>query len=167
MTPRPPSRATHYNSSPDHRGYISYSYSPSPTGGVPNGGAQYHVGGPAVSLGLHHHDHGHAYPAGGDPLGIEVNDQSHVLQSLGLDNNPPPSLGLEQHSIPSDHPSLSLDPHSITIDHQVIDVTDLNSTTRNGDLRVQPPPPTTLSTFNPNPSPSTTFSGSDLEGHLV
>ena len=94
-------------------------------------------------------------------ISIEGRDHSHALQSLGLDSDPPPSLGLEQHSIPSEHPSLTLDPHSITIDHPVIAVTDFSN--RNGDLRVQP---TSLSTFNPNPSPST-YSESDLEGHLV
>ncbi|XP_071534637.1 nephrin-like isoform X2 [Panulirus ornatus] len=158
VTPRPPSRATHYSTSPETRGYLSFSYTPSPTD-VPNGAAQYHAGGPSVTLGIH--DHGHGYPADIGSMGLEGNDHSHALQSLGLDSDPPPSLGLEQHSIPSEHPSLTLDPHSITIDHPVIAVTDFSN--RNGDLRVQP---TSLSTFNPNPSPST-FSDSDLEGHLV
>ncbi|XP_037781127.1 LOW QUALITY PROTEIN: nephrin-like [Penaeus monodon] len=158
VTPRPPSRATHYSTSPENRGYLSFSYTPSPTG-VPNGAAQYHAGGPSVTLGLH--DHAHGYPADMSNLSMEGVDHAHALQSLGLDSDPPPSLGLEQHSIPSEHPSLTLDPHSITIDHPVIAVTDFSN--RNGDLRVQP---TSLSTFNPNPSPST-FSESDLEGHLV
>ncbi|XP_063589610.1 nephrin-like [Penaeus indicus] len=158
VTPRPPSRATHYSTSPENRGYLSFSYTPSPTG-VPNGAAQYHAGGPSVTLGLH--DHAHGYPADMGNLSMEGVDHAHALQSLGLDSDPPPSLGLEQHSIPSEHPSLTLDPHSITIDHPVIAVTDFSN--RNGDLRVQP---TSLSTFNPNPSPST-FSESDLEGHLV
>ncbi|XP_042221326.1 nephrin-like [Homarus americanus] len=156
VTPRPPSRATHYSTSPETRGFLSFSYTPSPTG-VPNGAAQYHAGGPSVTLGLH--DHG--YPADIGNMSIEGIDHAHALQSLGLDSDPPPSLGLEQHSIPSEHPSLTLDPHSITIDHPVIAVTDFSN--RNGDLRVQP---TSLSTFNPNPSPSS-FSESDLEGHLV
>ncbi|XP_050709640.1 nephrin-like [Eriocheir sinensis] len=158
VTPRPPSRATHYSTSPETRGYLSFSYTPSPTG-VPNGAAQYHAGGPSVTLGLH--DHGHGYPADMGSISVEGIEHSHALQSLGLDSDPPPSLGLEQHSIPSEHPSLTLDPHSITIDHPVIAVTDFSN--RNGDLRVQP---TSLSTFNPNPSPST-YSESDLEGHLV
>lgn len=125
------------------------------------------VGSPAVTLGLQHETLGHAYP-GGDSLGVipvDVTDQSHALQTLGLDNNPAPPLELEHHH---DHPSLSLDPQTISIDHQMIAVTELQpNNTRNGDLRKQSHPPSTLSTFNPNPSPSTTFSGSDLEGHLV
>ncbi|XP_069173216.1 nephrin isoform X1 [Procambarus clarkii] len=154
VTPRPPSRATHYSTSPETRGFLSFSYTPSPTG-VPNGAAQYHAGGSSVTLGLHE------YPTDLGNLSLEGIDHTHALQSLGLDSDPPPSLGLEQHSIPSEHPSLTLDPHSITIDHPVIAVTDFSN--RNGDLRVQP---TSLSTFNPNPSPSS-YSESDLEGHLV
>ncbi|XP_076060270.1 nephrin-like isoform X4 [Oratosquilla oratoria] len=202
-TPRPPSRATHYSTSPEARGYMSFSYTPSPT--VPNGAAQYHSGGypaghpsahPSVTLGLHDHIHGfqHSTPLGaGESLSMVVDDVGSngsngvnvtegcndgggggggggvggSVHSLGLDSNPPASLGLEQHSIPSEHPSLTLDPHSITIDHPVISVTDFSN--RNGDLRVQPPTSTQhhpLSTFNPNPSPSS-YSGSDLEGHLV
>lgn len=170
MTPRPPSRATHYSASPDTRGFPSFSYTPSPTG-VPNGAAQYHAGGPSVTLGLHDQM---PYPQDqlsytqdlGDRIPLDTLEHSHALQSLGLDSDPPPSLGLEQHSIPSEHPSLTLDPHSITIDHPVIAVTDFSN--RNGDLRVVQPSSTatSLSTFHPNPSPST-YSESDMEGHLV
>ncbi|XP_068214395.1 synaptogenesis protein syg-2-like [Palaemon carinicauda] len=161
VTPRPPSRATHYTTSPDARGYLSYSsYTPSPTT-VPNGAAQYHAGGPSVTLGLHDHPQGYAADMGTN-MSAEGIDHAHALQTLGLDSDPPPSLGLEQHSLLSEHPSLTLDPHSITIDHPVIAVTDFSK--RNGDLRVQP---TSLSTFNPNPSSPSPFSESDLEGHLV
>lgn len=140
---------------------MSYSYTPSPTT-IPNGAAQYHAGHvhPAVSLGIQ--DSPDVYPGvEGEHMVYDALDaqQQSAIHSLGLDTQPPPPLGLEQHSIPSEPPSLTLDPNSITIDHPIL--TDLN---RNGDIRGGIP--TTLSTFHPNPSPSA-YSDEELKGHLV
>lgn len=168
-TPRPPSRATHYSASPESRGYISYSYTPSPTG-IPNGGTGYPTSGTLrlavnpVAL-----DTPQGLPLGGDgPHENEHYNEGHespsMIRALGLEDHPPPPMSLEQHSITSEHPSLTLDPHSITIDHPVTSC-DNNPSRLGADLRVQTavpqPQPPPLSTFHPTPSPS------EMEGHLV
>lgn len=172
VTPRPPSRATHYSASPDtHTGaYLSYSYTPSPTG-IPNGtSTQYHSSN--VTLGLHN------FPDScSDPLGVELGEEAY--HNLGLDHTPPPPMslmgpiGLEQHSIPSEPTSLSLDPNSITIDHHhphhntMVSVAD-HMRHHHPDLRGELNP--ALSTFHPGgrqPPPPPPPDPSHMEGHLV
>ena len=185
MTPRPPSRATHYSASPEsHGAYLAYSYTPSPTG-MPNGGAptpyhHHHHHHTPDALGLHHLPGSTVSPPpphGGDPLGVEISDAAY--QNLGLDHTPPPpmalpnSMALEQHSIPSEPTSLSLDPHSITVDHQSSVMGDPyrhpdQRGENNGPLSTfQPPPPTggrIQQNLGPSPPPP---DPSHMEGHLV
>ncbi|XP_018024106.1 nephrin isoform X2 [Hyalella azteca] len=161
VTPRPPSRATHYSASPEsHGAYLTYSYTPSPTG-IPNGApSQYHA--PNVTLGLHNFPESHA------PVGPDIDETTY--QALGLDSALPPpmhmmgSMGLEQHSIPSEPSSLTMDPHSITIDHH-------NALIGSDGLRHNDAP---LSTFQPGgrsvnypPAPPSPPDPSHMEGHLV
>lgn len=201
VTPRPPSRATHYSPSPETHGgaYLSYSYTPSPTAGLPNGTpTQYHA--PNVTLGLHnfptdapgednhnnhlHHlHHHHQQPIVG---GVEISEEAY--HNLGLDNTPPPTMGLEQHSIPSEPTSLTLDPHSITIDHhhhhqhqqqqqQQLPTHHHSSVSMADHMRHDAPMstfdvPTPMSTFQPGvrqqaPPPPSPPNPSHMEGHLV
>lgn len=161
------SRNTHYSASPEaHGAYLSYSYTPSPTS-LPNGNpSQYHT--PNVTLGLHN------FPDSQPPLGPDIGETTY--QALGLDSAPPApihmmgSMGLEQHSIPSEPTSLTMDPHSITIDHH--NAMAVNDGMRHNDLRVENSAP--LSTFHPGgramshpPPPPSPPDPSHMEGHLV
>lgn len=153
---------TQYSASPDSHGFVSLSYTPSPTCVAINGGQQYSTATLRRTINR-------------EPLNVEALESSgqtptSTFQTLRLDGHPAPDLVLEQHSIPSEPSSLNLDPHSITIDHS-----HLSPYTFNGEIGKPRSPvisPTTtvhhtLSTFHPNPSPQSTFSEPELQGHLV